>query len=589
MSDTPQPQTQPDPVGSPSPPAPSAVCYEATPVRVPYDPAKLSRENGPLRVPRMVLLGFLSGDLGPDTVGEMRRAHRHWKRSDVRNMLVNGGDERDALLQLERAFERFIGLPSGVHAAEQDHQLQDDSHLLRHARAELTKAGLFDPDGDYAGEIGPGVLDLITELARGGHSGGSAAMVASLLQRLWAFKPLRPLTGAADEWHEVRRGDPDHQGIVLTRQNLRCCSVFQDTYADGTVKAHDIDGGVKIHPDGFRSSHPIPVTFPYMPADKPQEFWCDADGGNISNYPRAPVPATPGTVEVAVDFGAAEKALLESLQEQPKQVNPVSGLLTFQQARQWLLDTRDPLNRLNNGEHARSYGKEYEPVICHVDHIRRPMGLLSSHVNTLRLIEVFPDGSMLSYAQLDQAALDEWEQSSTRWVTTYLGCVLEAVKHADEVGVLLHKSFKTPSVATMEAVRLLSLRAKPESGPLTADELAKVPEQQASHPVWATRAKVPQETTETPAQVQAAAYDKGVAEGRAAGKAAALLAVGAALHEANLDDAVTELSSHEGVAELLTPESVQAIAAGYEAARRDTELAASSKQRGIPARHMPRR
>lgn len=78
-----------------------------------------------------------------------------------------------------------------------------DSNLVRHAREELTRAGLLDPDGDYDGMLGEAALQIVTAFAQQGHSGMSAAMVTDIVHRLMRFKTLTPLTDDPDEWMHV--------------------------------------------------------------------------------------------------------------------------------------------------------------------------------------------------------------------------------------------------------------------------------------------------------------------------------------------------------------------------------------------------
>lgn len=64
------------------------------------------------------------------------------------------------------------------------------SNLINHATAELNKHGLMDKDADYDGELGKGVLELITLFASQGHSGMSAEMTIQLFERLARFKEI---------------------------------------------------------------------------------------------------------------------------------------------------------------------------------------------------------------------------------------------------------------------------------------------------------------------------------------------------------------------------------------------------------------
>lgn len=64
------------------------------------------------------------------------------------------------------------------------------SNLINHANEELTKAGLFDKDSDYDGELGKGTLELITVFAGQGHSGASAEMTIQLFTKLARFEKI---------------------------------------------------------------------------------------------------------------------------------------------------------------------------------------------------------------------------------------------------------------------------------------------------------------------------------------------------------------------------------------------------------------
>jgi hypothetical protein len=129
------------------------------------------------------------------------------------------------------------------------------SNTLEHARTEMQAAGLYDADADYGGMIPEAVEQLIEVFDEQGHSGASASLVISLLEKLLRFEPLGPLTGADDEWVEVTDG---------MWQNRRCHHVFKG--ADG--RAYDIDGRVFVEPDGtaFTSNESrVFVEFPYTP------------------------------------------------------------------------------------------------------------------------------------------------------------------------------------------------------------------------------------------------------------------------------------------------------------------------------------
>lgn len=82
----------------------------------------------------------------------------------------------------------------------------EESNLVRHARYELTRAGLLDRESDYDGMLGAAVLELIETFSAQGHSGASAAAVAELLVPLARFEPISDLTDDPDEWFEVTDG-----------------------------------------------------------------------------------------------------------------------------------------------------------------------------------------------------------------------------------------------------------------------------------------------------------------------------------------------------------------------------------------------
>lgn len=134
--------------------------------------------------------------------------------------------------------------------------LVPENNLIRHARDELKRAGLFDTDSDYGGDLGRATLALTKMFSLEGHSGYSASMSISLAEKVLRFKPLTPLTGEDDEWTEYMNGH---------FQNKRCSHVFKDS-KDGI--AYDSNGRVFREPDGgcyTNGNSRVPVTFPYVP------------------------------------------------------------------------------------------------------------------------------------------------------------------------------------------------------------------------------------------------------------------------------------------------------------------------------------
>lgn len=97
------------------------------------------------------------------------------------------------------------------------------SSLVNHAKAELRRAGMFDADADYGGEIAPAVVALMETFTAYGHSGGSAALTLEAFTQLANGRALTPLTGEDDEWidRSVESGYP-------MWQNNRNGNVFKD-------------------------------------------------------------------------------------------------------------------------------------------------------------------------------------------------------------------------------------------------------------------------------------------------------------------------------------------------------------------------
>lgn len=129
-----------------------------------------------------------------------------------------------------------------------------DSNLVRHAERELRLAGLFEPDSDYGGALGPAILNLVREFSSEGHSGASAAVAIKIFQKVANFEPLTPLTGEPDEWNEV--------GTNLF-QNKRCSHVFKEGN-----HTYDSEGRIFRESNGschMTSNSRVDITFPYTP------------------------------------------------------------------------------------------------------------------------------------------------------------------------------------------------------------------------------------------------------------------------------------------------------------------------------------
>lgn len=80
------------------------------------------------------------------------------------------------------------------------------SNLMNHAEREMRLAGLYDTDSDYGGMIPAAVLKCVEAFVSEDHSGGSAGLVTSILERVLRFKTLTPINSDPDTWMEVSTG-----------------------------------------------------------------------------------------------------------------------------------------------------------------------------------------------------------------------------------------------------------------------------------------------------------------------------------------------------------------------------------------------
>lgn len=129
----------------------------------------------------------------------------------------------------------------------------------------MKAAGLYDKDVDYGGALGNAILDVVRMFSLSGHSGMSASITISALEKLLRYEPLGPLTGNDSEWMEVGEG---------VFQNNRCSRVFkQADRFDG--QAYDIDGIVWRDQNGStytNSSSRVPIVFPYSPKTEYRDY-----------------------------------------------------------------------------------------------------------------------------------------------------------------------------------------------------------------------------------------------------------------------------------------------------------------------------
>ncbi len=122
------------------------------------------------------------------------------------------------------------------------------------------------------------VMKLVKAFAKQDHSGPSASYVLSLAQKLFAWKPIKPLTGEDDEWGEALDKDKH------TQQNKRCSAVFRDNFDNSTAyylhgKVFSVDGGITW----FRKRESrVPIKFPFKVPLEPEYVYLDRDGNEIT-------------------------------------------------------------------------------------------------------------------------------------------------------------------------------------------------------------------------------------------------------------------------------------------------------------------
>lgn len=114
-----------------------------------------------------------------------------------------------------------------------------ESNLVRHARFELQRAGMYDSDSDYDGMIGECAEELVRTLALQRHSGGSLNYTLAIFDRLAHFKTLTPITSDPAEWMNVSEASGDNP----MWQNKRSPSVFSK---DGGAMWYDLDNPQEV-------------------------------------------------------------------------------------------------------------------------------------------------------------------------------------------------------------------------------------------------------------------------------------------------------------------------------------------------------
>lgn len=118
-------------------------------------------------------------------------------------------------------------------------------------------------------------LRAFKTLAEDGHSGFSIHITKNILNRLIEGKPLIPIEESEEIWEESTPCDSSIKMYQCTRYS----SLFKNVKRDGSVCYKDVNrvrgknrGSSTYFSNGFLSKfvhEQFPITFPYMPEDKP--------------------------------------------------------------------------------------------------------------------------------------------------------------------------------------------------------------------------------------------------------------------------------------------------------------------------------
>lgn len=79
----------------------------------------------------------------------------------------------------------------------------EEDNLVRYAKDEMMRAGLYDADSDYGGMLANAVMNLVKAFSGEGHSGCSAGMAMDIFNKLARFQPLTPLSSDPTEWQDM--------------------------------------------------------------------------------------------------------------------------------------------------------------------------------------------------------------------------------------------------------------------------------------------------------------------------------------------------------------------------------------------------
>ena len=85
--------------------------------------------------------------------------------------------------------------------------------LRDHAEQEMRIAGLYDKESDYGGMIPESVLKTVDSFREAGHSGGSAALTISILNKVLRYQTLTPINSDPQYWMEVQEEHAGRKGV----------------------------------------------------------------------------------------------------------------------------------------------------------------------------------------------------------------------------------------------------------------------------------------------------------------------------------------------------------------------------------------
>jgi len=141
---------------------------------------------------------------------------------------------------------------------------ESHSNLVRHAEREFKVLG-WPGEDDMQKLICQNIVELLYIFGGQGHSGTTAPYVLNLFEKLAAFKPISPLTGADGEWNDVGDGH---------FQNNRDSEVFKDKDGHAYWIAGRIFRDLKGHTWNRGAESRVHVTFPWT-RPEPEVIDCD--------------------------------------------------------------------------------------------------------------------------------------------------------------------------------------------------------------------------------------------------------------------------------------------------------------------------